>query len=60
MNVNFLVRRLLLMAVTMLAISVVIFTVTEVIPGDVASMILGQQATPEDLATQLGTGPLFG
>ncbi len=38
-------------------ISLIIFTVTEILPGDAAAMILGQQATPETLAalrTRLG------
>ncbi len=49
--VRFLVRRVALMLVTLLAISVLIFAITQVLPGDVATAILGQQATPEDLAT---------
>lgn len=53
----FLLRRLALMAFTLLVISMAIFTVTQLLPGDVATSILGNQATPEDLATlreQLG------
>lgn len=35
---------------TLLAVSVLVFAGTEILPGDVASAILGQQATPETLA----------
>jgi peptide/nickel transport system permease protein len=54
---RFLLRRLLLMALTLGVISVTIFGVTEVLPGDVAQAMLGQEATPESLAVvraQLG------
>lgn len=53
----FLLRRLVLLGVTLLAVSVLIFSITQLLPGDVATMILGMSATPEDLATlrrQLG------
>lgn len=45
------------MAVTLFIVSIVIFSVTELLPGDVAVMILGSEATDETLAalrTQLG------
>jgi peptide/nickel transport system permease protein len=35
---------------TLLAVSVVIFLCTQILPGDVASAVLGNQATPEALA----------
>ena len=47
---RFLLRRVLFMALTLWLISVVIFVVTEVLPGDVATAIMGQEATAEDLA----------
>jgi len=34
---------------TLLAVSAVIFICTQILPGDVASAVLGQQATPESL-----------
>ncbi len=34
---------------TLLAVSVLIFVCTQILPGDVASSVLGQQATPEAL-----------
>lgn len=46
----FLFRRLFFLILTLFAISIVIFAVTEILPGDVASVILGQQATEENLA----------
>jgi peptide/nickel transport system permease protein len=47
---RFLVRRLLFMALTLWIVSVAIFAITEVLPGDVAQAVLGQQATEESLA----------
>ncbi len=35
---------------TLLVVSVVIFVLTQILPGDVASSVLGQNATPENLA----------
>jgi len=48
--VVFLGRRLLLLALVLGLVSIVIFTVVQLLPGDVATMILGTSATPEDLA----------
>lgn len=42
---------------TLVAVSAMIFSITQLLPGDVATMIMGMQATPQDLATiraQLG------
>jgi peptide/nickel transport system permease protein len=47
----FVLRRLVMLVATLFAVSVLIFTLTQVLPGDVATMILGMSATPEDLAT---------
>jgi peptide/nickel transport system permease protein len=44
------VRRIALSVLLLLAISVLIFAGTEILPGDVAQSILGQTATPEALA----------
>ena len=43
------VNRLLLGVLTLFAVSVLIFLCTEILPGDVASAVLGQGATPEAL-----------
>lgn len=48
---RFIVRRMALLGLTLLLVSVLIFALTQILPGDVAVMMLGQQATPEDLAT---------
>jgi peptide/nickel transport system permease protein len=42
--------RVALGLLTLLAVSVLIFIATEILPGDVASAVLGQGATPETLA----------
>jgi peptide/nickel transport system permease protein len=47
---RFITRRLLLLVVTMLITSVIIFGLTQLVPGDVARLILGRDASPEALA----------
>jgi peptide/nickel transport system permease protein len=54
---RFLARRVALVVLTLWLVSLGVFAVSELLPGDVAIFILGQQATPETLAvlrTQLG------
>ena len=46
---RFLIVRFGLIGLTLVVVSVAIFVVTEVLPGDVAWHILGQGATPENL-----------
>jgi peptide/nickel transport system permease protein len=41
---RFLVRRILLLVVTMLVTSVIIFALTQLLPGDIARLILGREA----------------
>jgi peptide/nickel transport system permease protein len=43
------VRRTLLSLVTLLLVSLIVFFILEILPGDVASRILGRDATPESL-----------
>ena len=43
------VRRLLLSVVTLMIVSVVVFAVTELLPGDWATAYFGREATPERL-----------
>ena len=38
------------MAITLFLISIITFTVTNILPGDVAMMIMGTQSNPEALA----------
>ncbi len=54
---KFILTRLALGVLSLLAVSILIFIATEILPGDVASAVLGQGATPETLAafrTELG------
>ena len=54
---RFILRRLLFMLLTMLIVSIAVFLICEVAPGDVARHLLGQFATPEQVASfreQLG------
>ena len=47
--VKLIVNRLFLGILTLFAVSILIFVCTEILPGDVASAVLGQGATPEAL-----------
>jgi peptide/nickel transport system permease protein len=48
--VRLLIGRIFLSILTLLLVSILIFAIIEVLPGDVASRILGRDATPESLA----------
>lgn len=55
--VRYTARRLALSIVTLLLVSVIVFSMTEMLPGDVATALLGRESTPERLAqlrTELG------
>jgi len=60
---RYLVRRLLLLVPVLLGVSIIIFMVLHLAPGDPAEIMLGSQATQEDLArlrADLGlTEPLY-
>ena len=43
------IRRILLSVATLLLVSLIVFSILEVLPGDVATRILGRDATPESL-----------
>ena len=47
---SYLLNRLLSMLLTLFLISAITFTVTNILPGDVAMMIMGTQSNPEALA----------
>jgi peptide/nickel transport system permease protein len=49
--IRLILSRIGLGLLTLLAVSIVIFVLTQILPGDVASSVLGQSATPETLAT---------
>jgi peptide/nickel transport system permease protein len=48
---RFLVRRFFLLAITLLITSIIVFALTQLLPGDVARLILGREARPEALET---------
>jgi len=55
--IAYILRRIGMILLTMLLASVIIFSITQLLPGDVAHVILGQFATPEAVANlreQLG------
>jgi len=55
--IHFFLRRLLFILLILFLVSLVVFAVTTILPGDAARMILGQKATPATLAAlrvQLG------
>src|SRR6266478_7699245 len=43
-------RRIALGLLTLLLVSIVVFTATQILPGDAATAVLGRSATPERLA----------
>jgi peptide/nickel transport system permease protein len=47
---GFILRRVLLGLLTLLLVSIVVFAVTQTLPGDPARAILGRNTTPESLA----------
>jgi peptide/nickel transport system permease protein len=47
---SLLLQRIGMAAITLVVVSVVVFFATEMLPGDVAQILLGQAATPEALA----------
>jgi peptide/nickel transport system permease protein len=48
--IRYILRRLALLVITLLITSVLIFTLTQLLPGDVARLILGREAQPEAIA----------
>jgi len=57
---SYLLKRLLLMIYTLLVVSLLVFGITQLLPADAAVTLLGQNATPEALATvreRLGLDP---
>jgi len=49
-TVRLVLTRLGVGVLTLLAVSLVIFTITNLLPGDAAQTLLGQEATPELVA----------
>ncbi|MBU2962930.1 ABC transporter permease [Citreicella sp. C3M06] len=50
MSASFLLRRLAYLALTAFLVSLIVFGVTQLLPANAATMILGEYATPEALA----------
>ncbi len=50
MMLNMVMRRIWIGIATMIVVSVIVFVMTSILPGDVAQIVLGQSATPETLA----------
>jgi peptide/nickel transport system permease protein len=48
--ISLIISRIFTAVLTLLLVSAIIFTMVEILPGDVASRILGRSATPESLA----------
>src|SRR6188508_2312373 len=49
---RYLIRRLLLLVPTLILASILIFAIIALAPGDPARMMLGSQATPEEVAVE--------
>lgn len=49
MSAGYLVRRLLTIVFTVLVVSLLVFGITQVLPADAAVMLLGENATPDQL-----------
>lgn len=49
--ITYILRRIALLAVTMLITSALIFALTQLVPGDIAKLILGRDASEEQLQT---------
>jgi len=50
MSLSYLLKRCGLTAYTLIVVSLIVFAVTQVLPGDAATMLLGENATPAALA----------
>lgn len=50
MMLQMVMRRIWIGIATMIVVSVIVFVMTSILPGDVAQIVLGQSATPETLA----------
>ena len=50
MSLSYLLKRCGLTVYTLLVVSIIVFAVTQVLPGDAATMLLGENATPAALA----------
>ena len=59
MSLAYLLRRLIYTAVTLLLVSLLVFVITQVLPGNAAQMVLGEFATPEVVrALEIGSASM--
>jgi peptide/nickel transport system permease protein len=49
-SINYLLKRILTILFTLFVVSLIVFGITQVLPGDAAVMMLGENATPAQLA----------
>ena len=50
MSAAYLARRFFAVVYTLLVVSIIVFGVTQILPADAATVIMGENATPEQLA----------
>ncbi len=50
MSAQYLLKRIVTILFTLFIVSVLVFGITQVLPGDAAAMLLGENATAEQLA----------
>ena len=50
MSINYLLKRIMTILFTLFVVSLLVFGITQVLPGDAAVMLLGENATAEQLA----------
>lgn len=48
--INYVIRRMFLLLLTMLVTSLIIFSLTQLLPGDIAKLVLGRDASPTAVA----------
>lgn len=48
---RYLIRRIMLLALTLLVTSAIVFALTQLLPGDIARLILGREAQPAAIET---------
>ncbi len=60
MMMQMVMQRIAIGFATLIVVSIIVFMMTSILPGDVAQIILGQSATPETLAAlSTGVRPVF-
>ena len=57
---RYIARRLILLVFTLFLVSLAVFYVIELLPGDTATIILGQNATPENIEVMRSSSASIG